>query len=140
MADLVSTEQRSYNMSRIRSRNTKPELVVRSMLHRLGFRFTVNSVNNRKLPGKPDIVMPRYKTVVFVHGCFWHVHEGCKNFRLPKTRTDWWKAKLMGNAKRDTKNQNELKKLGWKIVVIWECELKDQNSLALKLQSLGRSH
>jgi DNA mismatch endonuclease (patch repair protein) len=122
--DIVSEVQRSYNMSRIRSKDTKPELMVRSMLHRMGYRFTVNGPKNRQLPGKPDIVLPRYKTVIFVHGCFWHAHEKCKHFRLPKTRTEWWKAKLEGNAKRDTRNEKELKALGWQVVVVWTCELR----------------
>lgn len=121
--DIVSEEQRSYNMSRIRGRNTKPELAVRSMLHLMGYRFTVNGPLNRKLPGKPDIVLPKYKTVIFVHGCFWHGHQGCKDFRIPKTRTEWWQAKIEGNVARDKRQQEELRKLGWKVVVIWECEL-----------------
>ena len=123
--DIVSEEQRSYNMSRIRSKDTKPELMVRSMLHRMGYRFTVNGPKNRQLPGKPDIVLPRYKTVIFVHGCFWHAHENCKHFRLPKTRTEWWKAKLEGNALRDKKRVDELEAQGWKVLVVWECELKN---------------
>ena len=122
--DRVSEAQRSYNMSRIRSKDTKPELIVRSMLHGLGFRFTVSGPKNKKLPGKPDIVLPKYRTVIFVHGCFWHAHQDCKKFRLPKTRTEWWKAKLEGNAARDQRKQQELKELGWKVVVVWECELK----------------
>ena len=124
MADIVSEEQRSYNMSRIRSKNTKPELIVRSMLHRIGYRFTVNGPKNKKLPGKPDIVLPKYKTVIFVHGCFWHLCPNCKAGRIPKTRTEWWKAKLEGNVERDARNQKELKRLGWKVVFVWECELK----------------
>ena len=123
--DIVSEAQRSYNMSRIRSKDTKPELMVRSMLHRMGYRFTVNGPKNRQLPGKPDIVLPRYKTVIFVHGCFWHAHENCKHFRLPKTRTEWWKAKLEGNALRDKKRVDELEAQGWMVLVVWECELKN---------------
>ena len=123
--DIVSEGQRSYNMSRIRSKDTKPELMVRSMLHRMGYRFTVNGPKNRQLPGKPDIVLPRYKTVIFVHGCFWHAHENCKHFRLPKTRTEWWKAKLEGNALRDKKRVDELEAQGWMVLVVWECELKN---------------
>ena len=122
--DIVSEEQRSYNMSRIRSKNTKPELIVRSMLHRMGYRFTVNGPKNRQLPGKPDIVLPRYKTVIFVHGCFWHRHKGCKYATIPKTRTEWWKAKLEGNAQRDARNQQELRKFGWNVVLAWECEIR----------------
>ena len=123
--DIVSEAQRSYNMSRIRSKDTKPELMVRSMLHRMGYRFTVNGPKNRQLPGKPDIVLPRYKTVIFVHGCFWHAHENCKYFRLPKTRTEWWKAKLEGNARRDKERVDELEAQGWKVFLVWECELKN---------------
>ena len=127
--DIVSEKQRSYNMSRIRSKDTKPELMVRSMLHRMGYRFTVNGPKNRQLPGKPDIVLPRYKTVIFVHGCFWHAHANCKHFRLPKTRTQWWKAKLEGNARRDARQLQELEKLGWSVLVIWECEVKNTASV-----------
>lgn len=137
--DTVSEAQRSYNMSRVRSKDTKPELAVRSILHRLGYRFTVNGPKNKKLPGKPDIVLPKYGAVIFVHGCFWHVHKGCKNFRYPKTRTEWWKAKLQGNASRDALKQEELGGLGWKVVVIWECELKNTekySELELRLPSL----
>lgn len=122
--DIVSEEQRSYNMSRIRSKDTKPELMVRSMLHRMGYRFTVNGPKNRQLPGKPDIVLPRYKTVIFVHGCFWHAHANCKYFRLPKTRTEWWKAKIDENVGRDKERIKQLKKMGWRVLVIWECELR----------------
>jgi len=130
MTDIVSEAQRSYNMSRIRSKNTKPELIVRSILHRLGYRFTVNGPKNQQLPGKPDIVLPKYKTVVFVHGCFWHAHQNCKDYHLPKSRREWWKSKLEGNAARDAKQQAELKKLGWKVMVVWACELKNQAELA----------
>lgn len=122
--DIVSEEQRSYNMSRIRSRNTKPELAVRSLLHRLGYRFTVNGPKNKQLPGKPDIVLPRHQAVIFVHGCFWHGHEGCAQFRIPRTRTAWWEAKIRGNAERDGRNQLELSELGWRVIVIWECEIR----------------
>jgi DNA mismatch endonuclease (patch repair protein) len=136
MADIVSEEQRSYNMSRIRSKNTKPELIVRSMLHRLGYRFTVNGPKNKQLPGKPDIVLPKYRTVIFVHGCYWHRHKGCKYATTPKIRTEWWTTKLEGNAKRDSRNQEKLSELGWNVVVIWECELK-KPSLVQKLSNLG---
>lgn len=135
MADIVSEEQRSYNMSRIRSKDTKPELIVRSMLHRLGYRFTVNGPKNKKLPGKPDIVLPKYKTVIFVHGCFWHRHRNCKYATLPKTRTEWWKTKLEGNVARDRRQRRELKKLGWRVIVVWECELRHPiKSLAQMLE------
>ena len=122
--DIVSEEQRSYNMSRIRSKDTKPELIVRSILHRLGYRFTVNGPKNKKLPGRPDIVLPKYNTVIFVHGCFWHMHKNCKYATIPKTRTEWWKEKLEGNAQRDARRQEDLEALGWRVVVVWSCELK----------------
>ena len=136
MVDIVSEEQRSYNMSRIRSKHTKPELAVRSMLHRLGYRFTVNGPKNKQLPGKPDIVLPKYRTVIFVHGCFWHGHAGCKNFRYPKTRTEWWKAKIDGNVARDKKRIRQLEEMGWRVLVIWECGLKS-SSIETKLVELG---
>ena len=108
-------------MSRIRSKNTKPELIVRSFLHRHGFRFRLH---DKKLPGKPDIVLKKYKTAIFVHGCFWHGHEGCKYFVVPKTRTKWWLKKIAGNIENDSKKMKGLKKAGWKIIQIYECRLK----------------
>ncbi len=101
MADIFTPEKRSELMSRIRGRDTKPELALRSMLHRLGYRFTVHAPKNRTLPGRPDLVLPKYCTVVFVHGCFWHGHENCPHFRLPKSRRAFWKAKIEGNPQRD---------------------------------------
>lgn len=126
--DVFTPEKRSEVMSRIRGRNTKPELALRSMLHRLGFRFTVNGPKNKTLPGKPDIVLPRFKTVIFVHGCFWHGHETCPAFRLPKTRTDWWTAKIHGNHARDQRNEAATLALGWQVITVWECELKKPES------------
>jgi DNA mismatch endonuclease (patch repair protein) len=108
-------------MSRIKSRNTKPEMLVRRFLHANGFRY---KLHDKSLPGKPDIVLPKYKTVIFVHGCFWHGHEGCKYFIIPKTRTDWWLNKITGNIANDTKAIEALKKEGWKIINLWECNLK----------------
>lgn len=122
--DIVSEEQRSYNMSRIRGKNTKPELLVRSILHRAGYRFTVTGPKNKTLPGRPDIVLPRLRTVIFVHGCFWHGHQDCKNFRIPKTRSAWWKGKIEGNSERDHRNAQALAALGWRVLIIWECALK----------------
>lgn len=107
-------------MSRIRAKNTKPEVFVRSMLHRMGYRFRIH-LNG--LPGKPDIVLPKYHTAIFVHGCFWHGHEGCKDFAPPKTRTEWWLNKINGNKKRDTENITQLGRQGWQVIIIWECEL-----------------
>jgi DNA mismatch endonuclease (patch repair protein) len=121
MADVHSKETRSYNMSRIRSKDTKPEMLVRKFLHKNGFRYRLHVKN---LPGKPDIVLPKYKTVIFIHGCFWHGHEGCKYFVVPKTRTEWWLNKIQGNANNDTNAEANLKSAGWNIITIWECELK----------------
>ena len=119
-------------MSRIRGRDTRPEKLVRSLLHRLGFRF---SLKRRDLPGRPDIVLPRHKTVVFVHGCFWHRHAGCRNSVLPKTRPEFWLAKLDGNVARDRRNVAALKRLGWKVLTVWECELADEQKLSRNLLS-----
>lgn len=121
MADVHTPEQRSYNMSQIRSKNTKPEELVRKYLFSKGFRYRKNDA---RLPGKPDIVLPKYKTVIFVNGCFWHAHKGCKYFVWPKNNADFWKNKINGNTIRDSKNYEELGKLGWHVVTIWECELK----------------
>ena len=107
-------------MSRIRAKNTKPEVFVRSMLHRMGYRFRIHL---KELPGKPDIVLPKYHTAIFVHGCFWHGHEGCKDFAPPKTRTEWWLNKINGNKQKDTENIARLERQNWQIAVIWECEL-----------------
>lgn len=107
-------------MSRIRSKNTKPEIIVRSLLHRMGFRF---SLKRKDLPGHPDIVLPRHKTVIFVHGCFWHRHKACRVFSLPKSRVSFWKKKFDNNVDRDRKNHCELRKLGWKVIVLWECQV-----------------
>ena len=121
MADVHTKEARSYNMSRIRSKDTGPEMLVRRYLHSLGFRYTLH---NKDLPGKPDIVLPKYKTIIFVHGCFWHGHEKCRYYNLPKTRTKWWSDKISGNKLNDERAQKLLKKAGWKIINIWGCELK----------------
>jgi DNA mismatch endonuclease (patch repair protein) len=125
MADVHTKAQRSYNMSRIKGKNTKPEILVRKYLHAQGYRFRLHV---KDLPGKPDIVLPKYKTVIFVHGCFWHGHKGCKYFIVPKTRTKWWLDKIEGNKVRDKKAFKELRKAGWKIIEIWECKLKDSKS------------
>lgn len=121
MTDVHSKEVRSYNMSRIKGKNTKPELIVRSFLHQNGFRYRLHS---KDLPGKPDIVLKKYGTVIFIHGCFWHGHEGCRYFVIPKTRTQWWIDKINKNKKNDIKNQSALLESGWRIIIIWECELK----------------
>jgi len=121
MADVHSKATRSYNMSRIRSKDTKPELLVRKFLHKNGFRYRLHV---KDMPGKPDIVLPKYKTVIFVHGCFWHGHEGCKYYVVPKTRTEWWLHKIGTNTANDANAEKLLKALGWNIIKIWECELK----------------
>ena len=119
--DTLSSEKRSWNMSRIRGANTKPELAVRSMLHRMGYRFRLS---NKKLPGRPDIVLPKYRAVIFVHGCFWHRHQGCKYAYTPKSRSDFWVQKFEGNVMRDKNNLSLLRKAGWLPIVVWECEIK----------------
>ena len=121
MADVHTPEQRSYNMSRICGKNTKPEELVRRYLFAQGFRYRKNDA---RLPGKPDIVLPKYKTVIFVNGCFWHAHEGCKYFVWPKSNVDFWKRKINGNIQRDLCNIQRLSEQGWNVIVIWECQLK----------------
>lgn len=120
--DIISPEQRSALMSRIRGKDTKIELEVRRGLHALGFRYRLGGA---RLPGRPDIVLPKYRTVVFVHGCFWHRHD-CHLFRLPKTRTEFWRAKIDANRERDSRKEAELRVLGWNIEVMWECQLRGQ--------------
>ena len=124
MADIVSKEKRSYMMSRIHSKNTKPELIVRKYLFHRGFRYRVNV---KKLPGSPDIVFEKYKTIIFINGCFWHVHEGCKYFKWPDSNVEFWKNKLTENRRRDVVKIQALKELDWKVIVVWECELKGDN-------------
>jgi DNA mismatch endonuclease (patch repair protein) len=121
MADVHSPEVRSYNMSRIKGKNTKPEMLVRKFLHAHGYRY---GLHNKKLPGKPDLVLRKYKTVIFVHGCFWHGHEGCKYYVVPKTKTEWWLAKINRNKELDDQHIQTLRSKGWKVIVIYECELK----------------
>lgn len=121
MTDVHSKETRSYNMSRIRSKNTKPEIIVRKYLFSNGFRY---KLHDKKLPGKPDIVLPKYKTVIFIHGCFWHGHTGCRYFVVPKTRTEWWLNKINNNISNDSRAEAALTEAGWKIITVWECQLK----------------
>lgn len=124
MTDIWSVEKRSEVMSKIRGHDTKPERLLRGLLHRHGYRFTIRGPKNKALPGRPDLVLPRRRTVVFVHGCFWHGHEDCADFRLPRSRAEWWTAKISGNRARDRRVQAELLALGWHVVVIWACALK----------------
>lgn len=133
MGDVHSKETRSYNMSRIRSKDTKPEMRIRKFLFSTGFRFRLHV---KILPGKPDIVLPKYKTVIFVHGCFWHGHEGCRYFVVPKTRTEWWLEKIYRNKLNDQKSENTLKDMGWKVINIWECEFKTQELFGLRTARL----
>ncbi len=133
MVDTLSRVERSHRMSLVRGRDTKPELLVRSLLHRMGYRFRLHQ---HGLPGHPDIVMRKYMSVVFVHGCFWHRHpdKNCKLARFPKSRLDFWKPKLESNRVRDLKNQEELIKAGWRVFVVWECQLNDIDLLATRLK------
>ncbi|MBO5525768.1 MAG: DNA mismatch endonuclease Vsr [Clostridia bacterium] len=119
--DVHNKETRSYNMSRIKGRKTKPEEIVAKYLFSQGFRYRRNV---KKLPGTPDIVLKKYKTVIFVNGCFWHMHEGCKYFVWPKDNSEFWKNKLLANKERDEKEKKEIEELGWKVIVVWECQLK----------------
>jgi len=132
MADRLTAERRSWNMSRIRSKNTGPERIVRSLLHRMGYRFRMH---RKDLPGSPDLVLPRYKVVVFIHGCFWHRHRGCKFAYTPKSRITFWQTKFKANLDRDKKNRHALKKMGWKIITVWECITKDLAKLQAFLKS-----
>lgn len=119
--DKLSKERRSWNMSRIKSKNTAPELFVRSLLHRAGYRFRLHVKN---LPGKPDIVLPKYRTVIEIYGCFWHLHSNCREGRIPDTKSDWWKEKLYKNVQRDKNHVISLNEMSWKVLIIWECLLK----------------
>lgn len=121
MTDVHSKETRSYNMSKIKGKDTKPEILVRKFLFSQGLRY---KLHDKTLPGKPDIVFPKYKAVVFVHGCFWHGHKDCKYFTLPKTRTKWWLEKINRNISRDKTSLADIKKQGWLPIVVWECQLK----------------
>lgn len=121
MADITDPATRSRMMAAIRSRDTKPEIALRRALHLRGFRFRLH---DRQLPGSPDIVLPRYRSVFLVNGCFWHRH-GCSNSRLPSTRAEFWQSKLDANVARDLRNQRELTRLGWRVAVVWECEVRE---------------
>lgn len=138
MADVHTLEQRSYNMSKIRGKNTKPEELVRKYLFSQGFRYRKN---DPRLPGKPDIVLPKYKTVIFVNGCFWHGHEGCRYFVWPKNNAEFWEAKISGNIQRDRRNHQVLVDQGWNVIELWECELKKSkaNETLAKLSQELRS-
>ena len=132
MRDRLTKERRSWNMAQIRGKDTKPEVLVRSVLHRMGFRFRLHG---KDLPGRPDIVLPRYRAVIFVHGCFWHRHRGCRNCTTPTRRREWWIKKLEGNVVRDRFQEQALRKLGWRTMVVWECETEKPDAL----ERLGRA-
>ena len=136
MADIKTKEERSQNMAAIRSKNTKPEMLVRKYLFSRGLRFRVQV---RKLPGTPDIVLPKYNTVIFVNGCFWHGHEGCKYFRLPKSNIEFWKEKIERNIERDRESMQALLDLGWKVIRVWECELRNKANREETLNNIYNS-
>lgn len=131
--DRLDKSRRSWNMGRIRGRDTSPEVAVRSMLHRAGYRFRLHV---KTLPGKPDIVLRSRNTVIFVHGCFWHRHEGCKQCYTPKSNIEFWETKFAGNVQRDKKNTCALKTAGWRVIIVWECELSTPTKLEAKLKRL----
>lgn len=134
MTDVHDKATRSYNMSRVRGKDTKPEMLVRKFLFSEGFRYRLH---DKKLPGKPDIVLPKYKTVIFIHGCFFHGHENCRYFKVPATRTAWWLDKIEGNKKRDRESEKKLTELGWKVITVWECELKkERETLQCLIESI----
>ncbi|HAX47999.1 MAG TPA: DNA mismatch endonuclease Vsr [Ignavibacteria bacterium] len=142
MVDVHSLKIRSFNMSRILSKNTKPEISVRKFLYKHGIRYRLHDA---RLPGKPDIVIRKYKIVIFVHGCFWHSHKNCKYASNPKSNKAFWNAKLQGNVARDKKNKAQLKKIGYKVLIFWECKLKKNNLLYLErllanIEKLGYSN
>lgn len=134
MVDIVSPEVRSRMMSGIKGKNTRPEIVVRQAAHRMGLRFRIH---RKDLPGKPDLVFPKHRTVVFVQGCFWHRHD-CRLAAVPKTRPEFWEAKLKANVDRDLRNRTQLELLGWKVIEIWECETREAKSLLSKLLRIGQ--
>lgn len=137
MADVHNKKIRSFNMSKIKSKNTKPEMIVRKFLFSKGFRY---KIHDKTLSGKPDLVFPKYKTVIFVNGCFWHGHENCRYFVVPKTKTEWWLKKIYGNKQNDILNFKKLTDLGWKIITIFECELKKQKRESTLQNLLNELH
>jgi len=131
MTDVFSNEKRSWIMSRVKGRDTKPEILVRSFIFRMGFRFRLH---RRDLPGTPDIVLPRHRKVIFVHGCFWHGHKSCSRSKRPSTNVRFWNKKLNGNIKRDKRYRRELRQMGWKSLIVWQCETKSSERLLWKLK------
>ena len=132
MTDIYSKNKRSGIMSKISGKETKYEILVRKFLFRKGFRYRKN---DKRLPGRPDIVLPKYKTIIFIHGCFWHGHH-CKAGKLPETNKEFWENKINSNIERDKKNQHKLEKLGWKIIIIWQCKLKNKIMITKKLKEI----
>ncbi len=130
MANRVSEEKRSWIMSRVKGRDTNPERLVRSLLHRMGYRFRVH---RKDLPGTPDIVLPRYRKIIFVHGCFWHQHPGCPKSKRPASNREFWDRKFENTITRDQRNIAQLKELGWDTLIIWQCETRDRESLRIKI-------
>ncbi|HYE37268.1 very short patch repair endonuclease [Methylocaldum sp.] len=133
--DTLSPQERSKRMSLIRGTGSAPEMKLRRLVHGMGFRYRLHV---RELPGKPDLVFPSRRAVIFMHGCFWHRHKGCKLARLPKSKLDFWKPKLEANRKRDLRNQQQLKSLGWRVLVVWECEMGDIERLSLIIRDFLR--
>lgn len=137
MTDVYNSEKRSEIMARVRATGSKPELIVRQVAHGLGYRFRLHRTD---LPGKPDIVFPRHRRVILVHGCFWHGHKGCAKARRPVTNREFWDRKLSRNVERDSENAVVLRRIGWKVLVIWECETKDRECLAAKVSRFMEEH
>lgn len=133
MVDTVSKSIRSRIMSRVKQRHTRPELVVRSLLHRLGYRFRLH---RKDLPGSPDIILPKFRTAIFVHGCFWHQHKNCNKSRRPSSNQGYWNAKLDENISRDMRKERELSKRGWRVATVWQCEIRNLESLSKKIKKL----
>lgn len=134
MADFMTTAQRSRAMSKVTGKNTKPEMKIRSGLHRIGFRFRLN---DKKLPGKPDIVLRKYSKIIFVHGCFWHHHINCSKSKMPQTRKEFWENKIRNNVIRDQENIRKLKNMGWYVAIVWECATKKQKDLINTIDTLN---
>ena len=136
MADTLTVAERSQLMAKIRGKNTRPEIAARSLLHRAGYRFRIHLAS---LPGKPDIVLPRYHTTVFVHGCFWHRHKGCKAASTPKSHRKFWADKFSRNVANDKKHLRQLQRLGWKVVTVWECQLRRPERVLRRIQGVLRA-
>jgi DNA mismatch endonuclease (patch repair protein) len=130
MADIVSPEKRSAMMAAVRQKHTRPEIAVRSALHRLGYRFTVSAPRNKLLPGRPDIILPRHRALIFVHGCFWHRHRNCRRTTTPAVRLRFWQKKFEENVRRDSASALALKRAGWRVMIVWECETRSASLFA----------